>query len=109
MPIRCNAVPLETNPVESACWCVAEAPASPDASASSYRCPENVFRLPIVVAEHKFVQIERQILLAHLVIAAHDSALEQRPKAFNRVRVDDAVDVFARTVTDDAMWQGVRA
>jgi len=105
MPIKCNAVPLETDPVESACWYAAEAPASSVASASSYRCPENIFGVSVVEPERELVQVERQIFLADLMVSADNSALEQRPKAFNRVWVNDAANILAAGMTDHATRQ----
>src|SRR5260370_10120855 len=58
----------------------AEAPASSDASASCYRLAENVRILAVIETELKFCEVERQILLAHVVISAHYAALDERPK-----------------------------
>jgi hypothetical protein len=66
----------------------AEAPASPVASASSYRCSENVRVLAIVVAELKFGKVQRKILLADVMEVSHDSALQQRPERFDIVRMN---------------------
>ena len=44
----------------------------------------------MIVPERKFVQVQRQIVLAHLVVTAHNSALEQAPEAFNGVRVSSS-------------------
>ena len=75
---------MET-PIESACWPLcAEAAASVANSASCQNFEENIGVLAIVKPELKFVQVQWQILLAHLVIGADDPALEQRPERFNR-------------------------
>src|ERR1700674_5107767 len=84
---------------------IAETFASVRVSAPSYRAPEYVGILAVVKSELKLREIQRQIFFAHTVIAAHDSALEQRPKRFNRIGMDDAAYVFARAVTDDSMRQ----
>ncbi len=61
-----------------------------------------------VEAELKLVQIERQIRFAYFVIRSYDSALEQAPKAFDGIGMDHAAHVFARTVANDLMRQGIR-
>ena len=60
---------------------------------------EHVGILPIVVAERKFRQIQRQIRFADFVIAAHNSAPQQAPERFNRLRMD-----FAAHVGVDPVW-----
>src|SRR6266404_1816131 len=82
-----------------------EAPASQCASASCYRLAENVGFLPVVKSELKLREIQRQIFLAHTVIAAHDSALEQRPERFNRIGMHDAAHVFTRAMANYLMRQ----
>lgn len=59
----------------------------PPASETCYSEPENVRVVPVVVPELRFRDVQRQVLGRDLVIAADDAALEQRPEAFNRVRV----------------------
>ena len=66
-------------------------------------CSENVRVVPIVIAELKLRDVQRQILVADLVERADDAALEDRPEAFNRVRVDRADDVLLVAVIDDAV------
>jgi hypothetical protein len=56
--------------------------------------------MAVVVPELKFSDVERQILLADLVVAANDPALEDAPKAFNRVGVHSADNVFTLGVLD---------
>lgn len=63
----------------------------------------------MVVSEREFVQVQRQIILAHLVVTAHNSALEQAPKAFNRVRMSRADNVLILGVIDSPMDETVRA
>ncbi len=72
--------------------------------AALYRRPENIGILTVVIAELKLGDVERQIPLAHLVVRPDDSALEDRPEALNRVRVDRTDDVL----TERAVNHGVR-
>src|SRR5262245_2122020 len=81
-----------------------EAQAIRGASAACYGCSENVDRLPIVVPKHKFVQVQRQITTADVVIRADHAALQQRPEVFNRVGMDCAANVFAVVVGDRPVW-----
>ena len=81
----------------------AEAAPSVATSASCYDQIEDVGILSIVKPELKLIQIQRQIGLADIVIAAHDSALEQRPERFNRIGVSRTDYVFALAMTDHAM------
>lgn len=78
----------------------AEAVASVCASASCYRLLENVFVIAIVISELELCDVKRQIFFAYLVIAADDPAFEQRPKTFNRVRMNCADDILAFGVID---------
>lgn len=57
------------------------------------RRAENVRIVPMVVTELKFRDVQRHILGTDLVEGAHDAALENAPKAFNRVGVNRADDV----------------
>ena len=79
-----------------------EAIASRHASASGarYRLAEDVGILAIVVAELELGEIQRQILLADVVVRADDSALEQRPEAFNVVVRASTAHVFMPLVID---------
>ena len=61
-----------------------------DASATCYGRAEYVRVLPIVIPELKLGNVERHVLGADLVERADNSALQDRPKAFNGVRVDCA-------------------
>src|SRR3954453_10962333 len=70
------------------------------ASAACYRGPEYVGVIAVVVAELKFRDVQRQILAAHLVEIADDAALKQRPEAFNRLRVNRAVNVLLVAMID---------
>jgi hypothetical protein len=90
-------------PIESACWralACSEAPASCHASAASYSYPEDVLSLAIVKPKLKFIQVERQIFGADVVVRSDDSALEQSPKRLNRIGVNLAANVLAARVRD---------
>jgi hypothetical protein len=65
-------------------------------SACLNRGAENVRIPPMVVAELKFRDVQRHIFGADLVERTHDTALENRPEAFNRIGVDRADDVALR-------------
>ena len=52
-------------------------------SASPDRLREDVVVLAVVVSELKLRNVEREVLLAHLVERADHAALHQRPEAFN--------------------------
>jgi hypothetical protein len=58
-----------------------------------------------VMAEAELRQIQRQIFLADVVIGADHAALEQRPEAFDAVRMDNAPDVLAPAMIDSLMMQ----
>ena len=82
---------------------IAEAAASVANSASSKDGVEDIRVLTIVEPEGKFVQIQRQIFLAHVVIGAHNAALEQRPERLNVVRMHLAPNILASAVLDRFM------
>jgi hypothetical protein len=81
----------------------AGASASSDASASCYSFAENIGILPVVVAELEFSEVERQILLADMMKAPHNSALEQGPERFQIVGMDLAAYVLARAMANSFM------
>jgi hypothetical protein len=62
---------------------------------------ENIRVAPLVVAKREFRQVERQIILADLMICADHATLEQRPEGFYRIRVHNAPDVLACFVVHD--------
>lgn len=68
------------------------------ASAPCYRFPEDIGVVPIIVAELELCNVQRHVFGADLVEASDDAALEDRPEAFNRVRVDSADNVLAVAV-----------
>jgi hypothetical protein len=71
--------------------------------ASLDRRPEYVGVSPIVVAELEFRDIEREIFLAHLVECPDHTALNQRPKAFDGVRVNRADNIPAASMVTDGV------
>jgi hypothetical protein len=81
----------------------AEAVASGATSASCYDAREYVFVVSVVVSESELGNIQREIVLAYLVIAAHDAALEERPERFDIVGVDIPAHIFVRLVIDRAV------
>jgi hypothetical protein len=98
-----TAIQAASTPVRWRLSSLAETVASVRVSAACYRRSENVDVLAVVVAELKFRDVQRQILLADLVIGTDNAALEDAPEALNRVRVNRADDVFALRVFDDLM------
>jgi hypothetical protein len=101
---RHSALPSETIRVALVFWLAsAEAPASPVASASSYRFSEYVGILAIVLTELKFVQIERQVFLADVVVGADDSTLQQAPKTLDGICVNEAAHILATTMSNDTV------
>ena len=87
----------------SACWPLfpsSETVTSDRASAASHCSLENLRVVAVIVAELEFRYIECHVLAADLVERADHTALEDRPEAFNRVRVHGADDVFASRVLD---------
>jgi len=67
---------------------------------------EQVGTLATVETERHFVQVGLQVLGADLVPAANDSALEQRERRFDGVRVGIAVNVDLRLVFDGLVFGG---
>jgi hypothetical protein len=84
----------------AACEPFAGASASSDASASCYGFTENIRILPVIVAELKLSKVERQILLADMMIGANDATLKQRPKVFNVVGMDLSAHILALTMAN---------
>src|ERR1035437_4053778 len=92
---RDSTLSSETIRVASACWLAPPAAAASQvASASSYGCSENIGILAVVEPIAKFIEIERQIFLADVVVGADNSALQKRPERFHIVRVNVAAHVL---------------
>src|SRR5579862_1687136 len=88
------------------CWPYrAEASASGLTSASCYHVEENVLVAAIVKTILKLSEVQRQILLAHVVIRAEYSALEQRPERLDAVRMDFTAHVFAFAMINSLVRQ----
>ena len=71
--------------------------------ASLNRRPENVVIHPVVISELKFRDVQREIFSADLVEAAHDAALQERPKTINGLRVNGSANVLFFGMANDAM------
>jgi len=95
------ATPIASIPVRWQRLSLAETVASDHVSAACYRRSEDIGVMAVVVPELKFSDVQRQIFLADLVIAADDPALEDAPEALNRIGMDSSDDVFASSVLDD--------
>ena len=87
-----------------------EARASRNASASSprYRLAEDIGFAAVVVAELKLSQIQRQILLAELMVIPNHATLQQCPKAFDVVGMDFAAHVLMRLVVNSIVRESLR-
>jgi hypothetical protein len=79
---------------------LAETDASDLASAACYRGPEHVGIATVVIPELKFRDVKRHIFGADFVEASDDAALEDAPKAFNRIRVHRTDNVLFGAVLD---------
>src|ERR1700729_3468884 len=73
---------------------LAETVTSDHASAACYRGIKHIGVEAVVVAELKFRDVERHIFGRHFVERADNAALEDAPKALNRVRVNGAYHVL---------------
>src|SRR5208282_5707338 len=84
LPVGETAIGIVRPCPQSGDWlCAAEADASVPTSASCYHVEKDIRILAIVEAILKLRQIERQVLLAQVVVRADHSALEQRPERFD--------------------------
>ena len=73
------------------------------ASATRYRRAEYVRVIAIVVTPFEFRDVQRQIFAADFVEAAHDTALQQRPKTIDSLSVNRAIDVLASAMPHGAV------
>src|ERR1700722_31710 len=69
------------------------------------RRSEDIDVLAAIIAKLKFRDVQRQIFLADLVIGADNAALQDAPKAFNRVGVNRADNVVAAALADNPVRQ----
>src|SRR5689334_17569851 len=67
-------------------------------TARRYHRPERIGVLAVVVPKTEFVDVERQVAGADLVVAAHDPALEERPEAIEVRGMHDAAHVLTLAV-----------
>ena len=75
----------------SVCWplsSLAETVTSDHASAACYRPLKHIGVHAVIISELKFRDVQRHIFCAHLVECPDHTALEDAPKAFNRVRMN---------------------
>jgi hypothetical protein len=97
------ATPIAPVPV---CWPLsplAETVTSDHASAACYRASKHIGVVPVVIAELKFRDVQRQIFGAHFVERADHAALEDRPEALNRVGVNCTDHILALAVINGRM------
>src|SRR5277367_2349974 len=71
---------------------------APRGLALSKRGPEYVGVISVIVSELEFSDVQMQILFADLMEGANDAALQDRPEAFDGLRVNSADDVLMRSV-----------
>ena len=69
----------------------------------AYRLPEDIRVVAVIIAELEFGDVERQVLSGYFMECTNDTALEDRPETFNRIRVDRTNDVLALAVVNDAV------
>lgn len=104
LPFAGTAIGIVRPCPQSGDWlCAAEADASVPTSASCYHVKKDIRILAIVEAILKLRQIERQVLLAQVVVRADHSALEQRPERFDGLRMNFAPNEFIAFVRDEPM------
>ena len=72
-------------------------------SAARYRGTEYVLVIAVVITPFKFSDVQRQVLAADFVEAAHNAAFQERPETINRLSMDCAVNILASAVPDNAM------
>ena len=72
-------------------------------SASCYDTSEQVRVFPVVVSEGELGEVERQVLLADLMVVTDYAALQQTPEVIERVGVDRPAHVFTFRVGDHLM------
>lgn len=72
-------------------------------SAFCYDIGKDVWILPIIVAIRELGQIQRQVVLAHIVKGADHATLEQTPECFNVVRVNVPPHILFPGMVHDLM------
>ena len=71
--------------------------------ASADRGSEDVSVLAIVIPELEFRNIERHVLATYFMKRPHDAALEDRPEAVNRIRVNRTDNILLGGMVYGAM------
>ena len=69
-----------------------------EVSACADRRPENVCVEAVVIAELKFRDVQRHVLLADLMESADNTALDNGAEALNRIGVNRAASVKSRMI-----------
>lgn len=82
---------------------IAETFASVRVSAPCYSFAEYVGFFPIVESELELRQVERQVLLAYVVIRADDSTFQQRPERINALSVNLSAHILASRMRNGLM------
>ncbi len=73
-------------------------------SACRDRRAKDVCIQAMVIPELKFVDVEMQVLFAHLVERADNAALHDGPETFNRVGMNRSAHIFAVGMMHQAVW-----
>jgi hypothetical protein len=81
----------------------AEVSGASDASACRYCRTKDVIILAVVVAKHKFIQVQGQVLVTDVVVGADDAALQQRPEVFNVVGMDASANILVIVMANNTM------
>jgi hypothetical protein len=84
-------------------WHPAEAASSAASSASCYDVAEHIRIVAVIMAELELRQVERQVLLADVVVRPNDAALQQRPERFDAVGVNLPAHILASAMADGFM------
>jgi hypothetical protein len=99
--------PSMANATEYFSLCTSAENASAAASsASCYHSREYIRIFPVIVPKRELGQIQRQIILAHLVIGTNHATLEQAPKAIKVLGVDIPAHVLFLAVGYHLVWTG---
>jgi hypothetical protein len=69
----------------------------------SNRSAKNISVQAVIIPEFKFSDIQRQIFVTDLMEIAHDAALDERPEAFDCVRMNRADNVLSLAVVNGLM------
>lgn len=75
-------------------------------STSLNRRSENILVEPIVIPELELRNVEWHVFAAYLVERTDDAALEDAPKAFNRLRMNSTDNVLSLGMVNSRVWEG---